>query len=131
MREIKFRALRQDLGGWWYGCLSQCELSITSHLYGRARINIETVGQYTGLKDKNGKEIYEGDIWATKNNGNDGQDIWLEDDFKLKVVSWDDIYHRWDGLPCVNSYNSVYRQKYSYIIGNIHENPELLKQNQA
>jgi hypothetical protein len=77
-------------------------------LSGCGKENIELM-QYTGLKDKNGKEIYEGDI--LKRNGENGF---------IQTVKWDDM-----GMWNIAGANTA---DYPIeVIGNIYENPELLK----
>lgn len=133
MREIKFRGMNTD-GEWLYGDLiHQDGLSHIAPIDSSTSIEDSfvmavTVGQYTGLKDKNGKEIYEGDIVETiqptgcKTFMPDGQiklNSWVNK--SSSVVEWqDDNNPRWKG--CLR-----YGSGTLEIIGNIYENPELLE----
>jgi hypothetical protein len=80
--------------------------------------------QYTGLKDKNGKEIYEGDIITGK--------YWCGCSIGNVLVEWDEDDYGWapfGDYVCLGRYCDISRvdRKSIKVIGNIHENPELLK----
>ena len=87
----------------------------------------DTVGQYTGLTDKNGKEIYEGDILGWKWNYKEIKGI----DIECKSISY--ICFEDSEWKCKDLHgNSVNLSSLAEIlkleiIGNIHDNPELLK----
>lgn len=129
MREILFRGKRTDNGEWVYGfycpvCFGFfpcspaiiCKELMDSGCWKPEEVIPETVGQYTGLNDKNGKKIFEGDtvsisgelkrtytcVWEEYN---------FEYEFDNKTMSF--------GLACVDSDDIE-------VIGNIHDNPELI-----
>ena len=87
--------------------------------------------QYTGLKDKNGKEIYEGDILNGKCNKQDKYDSY---EYKNSVIEWCEspfnfgyILRRSKGKTMMIKPTHLFDMKVE-VIGNIYENPELLKE---
>jgi uncharacterized phage protein (TIGR01671 family) len=152
MREIKFRGKRVDNGEWVYG--SFC---LTTHYAGKPiqkpviiaqselcncclwkpdsedkpvkayEVDPNTVGQYTGLKDKNGKEIYESDI-VTAN--------WYDYEEPSHTLTGEVIYAEgWLAFAIWDEQNKTMSEingngYYSWdieVIGNIHDNPDLLE----
>ncbi len=73
--------------------------------------------QYTGLKDKNGEEIYEGDILEYKSTFGKNERT------ELLLVSWSNT----DGMWCMGYIRTDYAIRNSSVIGNIYEHPELLE----
>lgn len=122
MRTIKFRGKRIDNGEWVYGSYAvidmksyilfcvKSDIEIVNLKY---EVNPETVGQFTGLLDKNGKEIYEGDVI----------------EFEIVIVFRNGAFRiDVDDTPLQEW---IWKRKRAHeetgIIGNIYENPELIK----
>jgi len=120
MREIKFRGRNAELPACWiYGYFVAVNgMCYIHNKEGIWKIRAGTEGQYIGLKDKNGKDIFENDIVAY--NYQDKRDIY--------TIIWDGV-----GFVCekpephYNFLDACIWDKVE-VIGNIHENPELLKE---
>ena len=82
-------------------------------------IDKETIGQFTGLKDKNGKEIYEGDIVKIKSNPLDMTGYIIYDEYDLAFELRDDEN---ESQECL-----WYQEQELEVIGNIYDNPDLLE----
>ena len=130
MREILFRGKRIDNGKWlegYYGFDDNKPLIAINKANGINGyfVAAETVGQYTGLIDKNDKKIFEGDIVKVENTDHD----WHEHDpnsYSVFAVSFD------EGGFTVGDYflqNWLWFDGFhGEVIGNIHDNPELLEE---
>ena len=129
MREILFRGKRIDNGEWVEGDFCRCVVAkIDTHKMGQPwrgyTVHEESIGQYTGLKDMNGKRIFEGDIvryYSTYREEFTGDNCVVE--YGVFNCSCCDGVYGWefkDGdIRCFDDYE---------VIGNIHDNPELLKE---
>lgn len=139
MRDILFRAKAIDRdenreyrtnyknGDWVYGLLTRHEdvwaNATMTNEDGISNIDVaeQTLCQYTGLKDKNGTKIFEGDIVKITENGCMNGFIGIVEyninSFDLKNIEDYDVY---EGLEY------YYEEQYE-VIGNIHDNPELLE----
>lgn len=131
MREILFRGKRKDNGEWVYGfyvCLGETlhyiltgKLDITKGfpMFEKYEVDPETVGQYTGLTDKNGQRIFEGDILKAAEEN--------RKPFIYKVVFVNGVF----GLVVKNGGFDcslvLWAKECVEIIGNIHDNPELMR----
>lgn len=148
VREIKFRALSNNTKDWVYGSLikgNNYDFIITKEDYDNVVAGFDTlvcqchpiekdsktISQFTGLYDKNGKEIYENDI--------------VQDEYEKFIVKYGVAqiiccgccykYHDYIGFyfartdcDCINMYEDIVKKV--EVVGNIFDNPELLGEQQ-
>lgn len=140
VREYKFRGKRKDNGEWVYGVPVETSISGVYMVSSKAQtkggrggvvirdvvvqheVDPATVGQYTGLKDKHWREIYEGDILRY---------LKVAGHTSTGIVKYITEFARWEywhtqqneGFPVLSDCDNM------DVIGNIHDNPELLEVN--
>lgn len=125
MREIKFRVWCKNKNEWEKDYMSLSQTGQLIDVFKNKPVSHENhiIQMHTGLKDKNGKEIYEGDIFII----NKDDDEWYD------TVIWDSRLARFE----LNHFRSpvtdislldARKYKNCEIIGNIYENPELLEE---
>ena len=135
MREVLFRGMRKDTGAWVFGDLVHSQYKIGDTCVGQYgntvgihQVSPETVGQFTGLTDKNDKKIFEGDILKYQINIKtaivgkiaflcgafvfESEELDRECDIAFSTFADDEIAL---SEHCIE------------VIGNIHDNPELLE----
>lgn len=126
MQEIKFRAKEIATGEWLIGSLqpkdNEVSLAIFFACLKTGRLVDETLGHYTGLKDKNGALVFESDIIK-------------DDKGNILYLEWCDNYASFlrytldtQGKRRVGAIDLGAFPKHVEVIGNIYENPELLKE---
>ena len=140
-REIKFRGKRLANAEWCYGSLVKC--GNKNHIIGFDEVDLdghhiryysdrpvftkqETIGQFTGLYDKNGKEIYEGDILMCigQREDNKGRKYLRKVSFKNGSFCMSVLEYNIDSYL----YKHIVNGKLNWeVIGNIYDNKELLE----
>ena len=132
-REILFRGKSIGTDEWLYGnlfnygltapsnvpCISVCVPTSWKEAYNLYAVHPDTIGQYTGLKDENGKKIFEGDI------------VIIGEKLKAKVIYYDGAFRmqsEFSPTPIDTTDMGYMMREFSVrIIGNIHDNLGLIK----
>lgn len=122
MREILFRGKRIDNGEWvegyLYGIWEQRYIlwGMTNNVPNMVEVDPETICQYTGLNDKNGKKIFEGDIVTVPN------------DDELYSVTWDEDTAAWglNAEALVYTFGNFWGYEVE-VVGNVYDNPDWLE----
>lgn len=124
MREIKFRGKDINTGKWSYGSLITCEqytdiwTVAEDDVVARIEVDPETVGQSTGIRDKAGNEIFEGDFVRYYNK--------IEGELKCAEIYWDTLSCAFFGTYQGLDFFQLRECMELLVEGNIHDNPGLI-----
>lgn len=125
-REILYRGKRMDGHGWVEGGIvprANGQIFIAPIIDASQiiiyAVDPATVGQYTGLNDRNGKRIFEGDIV-------EGADFNCEDD-GYGIVEWHDGAFEINNVQLTGTFHDNYYGTEFEVVGNIYDNPELME----
>ena len=133
-REIIFRGKSIGTGGWLYGylfnygltaptnvpCICVCVPKSWEEVRLYYAVHPDTIGQYTGLKDKKGTKIFEGDILT----GQNCRFVVKYDERQAEFVAVNSTLPKGFGLPMSQTWIDETKK---VICGNIHDNPDLIK----
>lgn len=124
-REILFRGKHLDRNEWVFGNLVQTEketliIKVGGNYFQSNGVFPSSVGQYTGLKDKKGNKIFEGDILS----GQNCRFVVKYDERQAEFVAVNSTLPKGFGLPMSQTWID---ETNKIICGNIHNNPELIK----
>lgn len=137
LRKIVFRGFNKKRGIWLYGnyILNRGAHFIAPQEFADGKtwedyeVEEESIGQFIGLYDRNGKEIYEGDIIDVHIPCNSIG----KEEHRTRVVVWNEKYDRFEfqdkrGDCIADSVGAKYNVVYYEVVGNVFDNPELLEE---
>ena len=133
MRDIEFRGQRADTGKWVFGSFHKDRngeyLIVENSEIGLIwyKVNKKTIGQYAGLKDKNGVKIFEGDIVKVERSFILGKTL-------IGIIIWEDgglLFYYKNPFHGGCGLSGLIVLQEAEVIGNIHDNPDLFEENNA
>lgn len=138
MREILFRGKRINGGGWAEGSyiyahkwgVDGSDGHLINNIYAtvRTQVDPETVGQFTGLVDRNGNRIFEGDIILFEDESPSNYEYHDCTEMRCGEIKYADGQFYLTNRIAVEMYDLIYDEKLDgVIVGNIHDNPDLLE----